>query len=299
MNAAALIIVLILAGAGAEPEFELRTTAGDRRSGKLVQFSSDSIESETASGRQSVSADLLASLKPLSPPAALEQKPAVWLELVDGSLVPAASYAVDERRATIKSLAGDETTLPTSAIASVRFNEQTPALAAQWAEIAAADRSGDSIVIRKKESLDYQSGVAGDISSDKVQFSIDGESLSVKRSRVEGLFYFHPAGKQLSEGFCRLTDVAGSRLEVAAAELADGAIVATTPAGLKLRVELARIASVDGKIQYLSDMQPDSVQWTAYFGETDQPASLKQFYRPRLNESLNGRPLLLGGVVYG
>ena len=109
MNAAALIIGLILAGAGAEPEFELRTTAGDRLSGKLVQFSSEHIEIETPNGRRSVPPDLLASLKPLSPPAALEQKPAVWLELVDGSLVPAASYAVDERRATIKSLAGDET----------------------------------------------------------------------------------------------------------------------------------------------------------------------------------------------
>src|SRR5689334_20861854 len=108
MNAAALIIGLILAGAGAEPEFELRTTAGDTLSGKLVQLSSESIEIETAEGRQSVSADLFASFKPLSPPAALEQKPGVWLELVDGSLVPAASYAVDERRATIKSLAGDE-----------------------------------------------------------------------------------------------------------------------------------------------------------------------------------------------
>lgn len=301
MTATALSIGLILAWAvaAAEPTFELRTTAGETLSGTLLELSAERIAVETAEGRKEIGADELAGLKPLAAPRGPEQQPAVWIELIDGSTLPAASYAVKEGQAEIETIGHGQATLPTSAVASVRFKEQDSGLAAQWAEIRKADRAGDLIVIRKKESLDYQGGVAGDVSDEKVQFMIDGESLSVKRSRVEGVFYFHPAGKTLPDSVFRLADAAGARLEVAKAELAGGALQLSTPAGLKLSVELPGIGAVDGKVQYLSDLEPEAVEWTPYFGEAGQPASLKEFYRPRWNQSLSGGALSLGGVEYG
>ena len=289
---------LLLAAAAPEPAFELRTTAGERFAGALVEFSAAQIAIETAGGRRTAPTESLVSLAPETAPAAPEAKPAAWIELVDGSTLVAANFSVAAGQASFATLSGQKVALPTRDIARVRFNSQTPELAAQWAEIAAGKHAGDVIVIRKKEALDYQSGVAGDTSDDRVQFTLDGETLSVKRSRVEGLIYFHPAGRDLPESVCRIADASGARFEVLAAELAEGAIELTTPAGLKTRVALQEIAAIDGKIQYLSDLTPEAVDWRPYFGEANVSAALKEFHRPRFNGYLDGGPLRLGRQEY-
>jgi hypothetical protein len=295
---ASLCCWLLFAAAPESPTFQLRTTAGESFSGAVVEFSADQISLETADGRQSAGVQALLSAAPETPPAPPAEKPTVWIALVDGTSLVASSYSVSEREVKFKTLTGEAVALPASAVANVRFNAQTPELAAQWAEILAGKHAGDIIVIRKKEALDYQSGVAGDVGDDKVQFTLDGETLSVKRSRVEGFVYFHPAGRELAESVCRLTDAAGDRFEVQSAQLADGAIELTTPAGLKMRVALAAVASIDGKIQYLSDLSPESIDWKPYFGEAGAFESLKEFRRPRFNSFLDGGPLRLGRREY-
>ncbi|HUY90053.1 MAG TPA: NPCBM/NEW2 domain-containing protein [Pirellulales bacterium] len=289
---------LLLAAAAPEPKFQLRTTAGESFSGALVEFSATQIALETATGRQTAPTESLLALAPETSPAPPDAKPAVWIELVDGSALVAASYNVAAGQASFETLMGGKVTLPTRDIANVRFNSQTPELAAQWAEILGVKHAGDVIVIRKKEALDYQSGVAGDTSDEKVQFTLDGETLSVKRSRVEGLVFFHPAGRELPESVCRVTDASGARFEVQTAQLADGALELTTPAGLKMRIALNDVAAIDGKIQYLSDLTPESVDWRPFFGEASASASLKEFHRPRFNCYLDGGPLRLGRQEY-
>lgn len=295
---ASLCCWLLVAAAAPEPKFHLRTTSGENFAGALVEFSAKEIVLETATGRQAAATDSLLAITPETPAAAPAENPSVWIELVDGSTLMASSYEVNEGQAKFKTLTGEQATLPTRSIANVRFNSQTAELAAQWSEILAGKHAGDVIVIRKKEALDYQSGVAGDISADKVQFTLDGETLSVKRSRVEGLIYFHPAGRELAESVCRLTDASGARYEVQSAQFADGALELTTPAGLKTRIALAEIATIDGKIQYLSDLAPESFDWNPYFGEASASESLKEFHRPRFNTFLDGGPLRLGKQEY-
>ena len=289
-----LCCLLLLAAAAPEPKFQVRTTAGESFAGALAEFSAQQIALKTEAARTVVATDSLVSLAPESPPAAPAEKPSVWIELVDGSSLVAVSFEAAEGQAKFETPSREAMTLPTKAIASVRFNSQIAELAAQWSEILAGKHAGDVIVIRKKDSLDFQSGVAGDVSADKVQFTLDGETLSVKRSRVEGLVYFHPAGRELAESVCRVTDGAGARFEVEAAQLVEGRLELTTPAGLKAKVALGEIASIDGKIQYLSDLAPESFDWKPYFGEAGASASLKEFHRPRYNCFLDGGPLRLG-----
>ena len=58
----------------------------------------------------------------------------------------------------------------------------------------------DLLVVRKDETLDYHQGVLGDVTDDVVQFELDGEQLAVKRSKVFGLVYHHPAGGRAARG---------------------------------------------------------------------------------------------------
>jgi hypothetical protein len=276
----------------------LRTTTGETISGALAGLSASEIAIETPKVRQTTSTGKITRLTPQTAPAAPAEKPSVWIELVDGSSLAALSYTVKDGLASFERLGREKTSLPTRAIANVRFNSQSPQLAAQWSEILGAEHAGDVIVIRKKEALDYQNGVAGDANDDKIQFTLDDETLSVERTRVEGLVYFHPRGRELPESFCRLTAASGDRLEVETAEIADGAVQLKTPAGLKLSIAIAEVASIEGKIQYLSDLTPESFAWAPFIGDADQPPSLKEFHRPRWNQSLEGGVLRLGDEGY-
>lgn len=290
-------ICLLTAALAAGPQFNVEA-AGKTLTGSLAELSAEHITLATAAGPVAVPTAQAAQVSPQSPPAAPAERPTCWIELVDGSLLAARSYTAKEGEATVAIGAGASVQIPTRSVAVVRFKDHSGPIAEQWEEIVGTERTGDWIVVRKKEALDYASGVLGDVSDQAVQFTIDGDTLSVKRSRVDGLLYFHSAGRELPAAFCRLTDASGSRIEVETATVAGDQLRLKTPSGLELGVPLAQVAGVDFKVQYLSDLTPESVVWTPYFGQADKLDTLAAFYQPRMNQSLEGGELRLGGQIY-
>jgi hypothetical protein len=291
MSALILALALLLA-----PQFELSTSGGETLSGELVELSAKQVVVQAAGGPQTVPTGQLAAVRSSSKPGEPAQ-PAVRVELVDGSSLHAISYSVSDGDATI-ALAGGEVTLTTRSIASVRFKQQSDEQQAQWEAMLAGPQNGDLLVIRKNEALDYLAGVLGDVSAETVRFTLDDESLPVKRPRVEGLVYFHPARAQLPPSFCRLTDQQGSRVEVESARIEDGRLKLVTPAGLKWNLPLEQVAAIDFKIQFLSDLEPESARWTPLVGRSDAVPSLAALYQPRMNQSFEGGELRLGGKTY-
>ena len=51
-----------------------------------------------------------------------------------------------------------------------------------------------------------------------------------------------------------------------------------------------------GKIVYLSDLKPDGVRWTPYFGTRKPLPAVEQFYAPRYDRNFDSGPLQLGGT---
>jgi hypothetical protein len=293
-----LSALLLSAALAAEPQFDLRTTDGQVLAGTLVELSAQEVALETSAGRVAVGFEHLARLVPQQRPPAAEPAASVWVELVDGSLLPANSFSVTKGQARLE-LAGERNVdVSTRLIANVRFKSQTAEIAGQWTEILAGERADDLIVIRGKSGLDFQTGILGDVSDSTVGFKLDDETLSVKRPRVEGLVYFHKAGGELPSSFCRISDASGARLEAQTVELAEGRLRVTTAAGLKVDLPLDLIVAVDGKIQFLSDLAPESSVWLPYFGRSGEPPSLAQLYRPRMNQSADGGELVLAGRAY-
>jgi hypothetical protein len=170
--------------------------------------------------------------------------------------------------------------------------------AADWARILDADSAGDLIVIRKKGALDYQSGVLGDVTDTTVGFKLDDEQISVKRSKVAGLVYYHAAGKKLPASHGQLVDRSGSRLEIAEVSLDSGTINLTTPAGFRATVPLDRLAALTGRVQYLSDLEPVSAKWHPLVAAAGQPPAAEAFFRPRRDEAVDGGDLRLDGKSF-
>lgn len=83
--------------------------------------------------------------------------------------------------------------------------------------------------------------------------------------------------------------------------LADDQWKWTTPAGLSVTQPVEKIVQIDfssGKIVYLSDLNPDSVAWTPFFGAAKPQPSLEKFYAPRNDRNFEAAPLQLGGTQY-
>ena len=156
----------------------------------------------------------------------------------------------------------------------------------------------DLLVVRKDESLDYHKGVLHDVTDDAVRFELDGDILPVKRSKVYGFAYRHGVPASRPPAICRITDAAGSQWPVHSLGLA-GKLQWTTPAGLNVAQAIDKIVQIDfsgGKIVYLSDLKPESVRWTPYFGPRKPLAAEEQFYAPRFDHNFDGGTLLLAGT---
>ena len=290
--------LLIFCAALSAPNFQVETSDGEQFYGRLTAISAKQVALETQPGPLTLPFDNVADITPLEKPAAPADKPGVWIDLVDGSLLLGLSYEVSQDRAKIKLLDQQVIELSTKAVAGVRLIETAGELAAQWAAIAEGERTGDLIVIRGKTALDYQAGVLGDITADKVGFKLDDEAISVKRTKVAGLLYYHPAGKKLPRGFAQLVDAGGSRLEIAQARLAGDHLTVKTPAGFEHTISLGQIAAVTGRVQYLSDLEPESAVWSPYASAAGQPDTLTRLFRPRRNEAVDGGELKIDGVSY-
>ena len=282
------------------PEVEVQTLAGRTVAGALVQVDEKQITVRTADGRRSLPVAELMSLAPTAPPRASGEDRDAWVELVDDSWIVGREYTVQGDRARLVRPGGD-LEIPTRDIRSVRFQAEDDAVATEWRRILDDDVDGDLLVARKADSLNYHRGVLGDVTDARVKFSLGGDVLPVKRSKVFGLIYYHPAGRELPATVCTLTDATGSRWSVHSLRLTGTDLQATTSSGLSVTLPLETIVRVDfsrGKIVYLADLDPDSVQWTPYFGTAEELPARATLHAPRRDRSVDGRPLQLGGKTY-
>lgn len=292
-----LLLTLALA-LSAGTDFQLQTTDGQTYYGELAGLDARGVDFQTPQKKLTIPLGRLSDISRVTKPQPPAARPTVWIELVDGSQLVGQRYTVADRQATLELGSKQTLELPTAIIADVRFQQLEGDLAAQWAKISASTAAGDLIVVHKKGALDFQPGALGDITDTTVAFTLDDETLQVKRSKVAGLVYYHAARDELPTSICQLVDAAGSRLEVAEANLADGSLRVTTPAGLKRELPLSEVAALTARVQYLSDLEPESASWLGFVSGPNVPDAVKGWFRPRFNQAVDGGELKLGGTVF-
>jgi hypothetical protein len=98
-----------------------------------------------------------------------------------------------------------------------------------------------------------------------------------------------------------LIDADGSRWAVRSVRLEGEDFRWMTPLGLEVSRAAAEVVRIDfsqGKIVYLSDLEPESLVWTPYFGSGEEPPALARFFGPREDRGLDPGPLELDGRQY-
>jgi len=300
-----LILTLLALGAGLttppkSPEMEVQTLDGQTLVGPIVELTVGRVTVETPTGRVPLDADKVLWISPKQKSAAKAVPAGAWIELVDGSTLVAREYAVRERQVRITFEDGEVIETPTGNVASVRFQSPSEAMAAEWTRILAIKADGDKLLVRKEESIDYHQGIVRDVTDKMVQFELDGEAIPVKRAKVFGLVYYRAAQQHLPEAVCHLSDAAGSSWSVRWLEMPDK-LQCITPSGVTVTRPWEAVVKIDfsgGKIVYLSDLKPESVEWTPFFGIRQPHRAVTEFYAPRMDQNLESKPLQLGGKEY-
>jgi hypothetical protein len=299
--------LLLAAALAAAPQVEVQTLDGRTLVGSLAELDSQRLTLEAAEGRVTLATGELLLLAFKNPPASLDQAPGAWVELVDGSSLIGVEFAVEGEtaRVTLRDLPSSghgnvPVEIPRASLATVRLQEQSEQVATEWSRILDMRHATDLLMIRTGEAIDYHKGVLRDVSPSTVQFELDGEVLPVKRSKVHGLVYYHPPTRPAAEPICQITDVGGSRWSVQTLQLADE-LTWTTPAGLKRTQPVSTVRQIDfsrGKVVFLSDLKPESVTFTPYFGTSKDLPLLETFFGLREDKNLQSGPLQLGSKQY-
>jgi len=296
MNALLLAILLTTAA----PAFEIQTLDSRTLIGPLVELSADRATIDASGGRISMEADKIVSIVAKEKPAAIVNASSLVVELVDGSTIFARQYTSRDSQAKITLAGGDVLDVPLNSVRTVRFQTKSGALSAEWERLVKNGADSDVLMFHKGDSLDYQQGVLRDVTEDAVQFDLDGELLPVKRSKVFGVVYRHRAGAALPASVCRITDASGSQWAVRTLSFSDK-FQWSTPSGVNVSLPSDKIVQVDfsgDKIVFLSDLKPESVRWTPFFGVGKSLGAVERFYAPRYDRNFDGGPLVLSGTSY-
>ena len=299
----AILPLMVLSALAAAPRFDVQSLDGSRVSGRLVRWdAAQLVIEEGATGPVALNAEKLASVVPRNPPAAAA-KPAVWVDLVDGSQLAAAEYTVEKGRARIALATSEILEIPTAQIDAVRLQSASEATALEWSRIRGKKVRGDVLVTGNSNAIDYHQGAIEDVSDQKVRFLLDGQPLGVKRAKVFGLIYFHATAAAAPECSYMIVDSAGSRWAAVSLVLREDKIEFTSPGGRTTSRGLDQIAKVDlscGKIVYVSDLKADVETFTPCpFTVTGTDlAGRVEFSRARRDQNLESNSLQIHGQKY-
>jgi hypothetical protein len=133
------------------------------------------------------------------------------LSLVDGSEIVCQGFSGSDDLWKAKVLGSGELTFPKGSVEAIRFGQAPLALQDQWRTVVAEERSTDQLVIvRPGDSTDVAPGLIGQISSEAVDFSFDGQSIQAPRSKLLGILWYRQRNKRV-EPTIQIKLVDGSR----------------------------------------------------------------------------------------
>ncbi|HMC09766.1 MAG TPA: hypothetical protein VKH44_00690, partial [Pirellulaceae bacterium] len=305
LPAACVFAFTALAGIVTSAEVSAMHLDGTTVVGELRQWTTGELRLATPTGDQQIPTNQLVSLRwePAANSPSAADKTAGTVELIDGSILPTKTIHVDHSSASLtlatpEAAGGKSLTLPITQISVILLRQLDGPLATQWDEMRRQNLANDILAVLKKDgkSLDYAEGVMGDISDDKVEFKLEGETQRVDRAKIAGAIYFRPDRRTKEESKALIQGRSGLRVSAAHVELKDSLVELTTAAGVKLTWPLNDISLADfsaGKLMYLSDIEPGSANWTPFVGLPPSATIAAEYGQPRRDKSGFGGPLSL------
>ncbi len=272
------------------PQVEVSTFQGEPRTGEWRGLSDGRVT--LAVSGQEISMPLSEVLEVrFRGEAAKLDKPSAVVKLWDGTTLSCSRLQVTEQELRLTSPLLGELKLPQSDVANIRFADRFTSVDEQWSKLTERDLKSDLLVIRKEDVLDYLDGVVVDLTDKSVKFLLDGEEELIKREKIFGLLFGRrPTG--LKPAAVRIELVNGDVVLAASVIGSAQGLTAKLPSKAEVPLLLEQLKAIDlsqGKLRYLSQLEPRDVKYTPYFDVT---------WEYRRDTNMDGGPLRLGNKVY-
>ena len=150
--AGAILMLLLLAAPGGEVTVE--PLEGQPVHGRLVELSGERVVIEDSGGLKTLDPKQLQTVELAGVP--VSERPQVWVDLIDGSLLPGRTFQSAGGKANLETLQGERVEISTRSVRAVRFQLQSPEIAAQWQDLLKLEPAGDMVVLRKSGTREVE-----------------------------------------------------------------------------------------------------------------------------------------------
>jgi hypothetical protein len=213
------------------------------------------------------------------------------IRLTDGSKFPVQSLQSNERQIKVSNDQSGTLILPANQVSSIRFGTLNSNISAAWEKLLSNKGNKDLLVVQKENVLDFIDGVVGSITDEKIQFFTGDDEVAVNRKRVFGIIYFRQPASNAAP-FCSIRLTSGGLINASAITYSGTEFTATLQSGAQAQFTPQSIASLDfsqGKVRYLSDLEPRNIEYTPFFDTV---------WKYRKDKHRDGGPLRLDGKEY-
>lgn len=190
---------------------------------------------------------------------------------------------------------GGELTIPLREARALQWlASSTPDALEKFQTALANPAVEDTLLVRgRDQAVSLVRGTASGFSDGRLQFGFEGTSGNIAQSRLVGLvFAAGPPQPAAREPFQLVVLATGDQLPGVWTGLSEDTLELTTAWGQRAVVPTSIIAQVqfrNGRLVYLSDLEPAEVEEFGYFGRT---------LAYRRDQALDGGPLRLAGKTY-
>ncbi|QDU11763.1 NPCBM/NEW2 domain-containing protein [Gimesia aquarii] len=273
------------------PEVELTSLNGDSVSGNLQSLSKSTINLKQGETAKEISLSGVLNIRfPKNRFQRSLQSPII-VRLTDGSKFPVQSLQSNERQTKVSGELTGTLILPAKNISSIRFEPLNSNIREAWEKLARGKNSKDLLIVQKENVLDFIDGVIGSVTDEKIQFFTGDDEVAVNRKRVFGIIYAREPLPETSS-FCTIRLTNNGLIQTSSITYADNEFKATLLNGVQTKFVTESIANLDfsqGKVCYLSDLEPRNIEYTPFFDT---------IWKYRKDKHRDGGPLRLDGKEY-
>jgi hypothetical protein len=281
---------------------DIQTLSGKKLSGDLLKLDKQSLTLKGADGEiRHLTADVL--LIGLNTGDATVLPIYSDLELIDGSVLHCTKLEFKPQTLDVTAGTDLQLSVPYSMIATLCKDAHDPKNRLEFQQLAAKRGRFDVVAIRSEGRLNALEGTLGGgvAPGDGIEFTIQGTEIKTtpKLAKIAGLVFVSRPNPNAATPMCKVHDLARNSLVAANVEWTDKSVDVTTVAGLKVTypkpTQLARLDFSQGKLTYLSDLDPARAETIL---ATEDNANYAQFVRYRRDKNLDNGPIRIDGAAY-
>jgi hypothetical protein len=213
----------------------------------------------------------------------------------DKTLVRGELVALDDESVSIKtSWSAEPVRLALASVRGIGLTSVGTAADRQQFETRLADAAAEdtALVLGREKEVSQVIGSAHGVSEGKLQFTFEGEDRSINLGRLIGIVYAKGPKKSPDAKPYQLAQLLSGDVLAGVWQTADDNQISLQTAWGPVsvpRTAVARVVFRNGKVTFVSDLEPASVEQVPYFGR------LMTWSR---DQAFNGNPLKLKGKAY-